>query len=44
MEVTGAVKKIDEYTKTVLMNAGTRIPMDDMIDITGELFQRMNID
>lgn len=44
VEVTGAVKKIDEYTKTVLMCDGTRIPMDDVIDITGELFHRINID
>ena len=44
VEVTGAVKKIDEYTKTVLMCDGTRIPMDDVIDITGELFHRINIE
>lgn len=38
VEVTGAVKKIDEYTKTVLMCDGTRIPMDDVIEIEGSLF------
>ena len=38
VEVTCAVKKIDEYTKTVLMCDGTRIPMDDVIEIEGSLF------
>ena len=38
VEVTGTVKKIDEYAKTVLMCDGTRIPMDDIVEIEGSLF------
>ena len=38
IEATGSVKKIDEYAKCVVMHDGTRIMMDDMIDIKGSLF------
>ena len=38
VEATGIVKKIDEYAKTVLLHDGTRIPMDDIVDIEGSLF------
>ncbi len=38
VEATGTVKKIDEYAKTVLLHDGTRIMMDDVLDIEGSLF------
>ena len=44
VEAIGTVKKIDEYAKTVLMNDGTRIMMDDIIYIEGGLFQYMDND
>ena len=39
VEATGTVKKIDEYAKTVLLHDGTRIPMEDIVDIEGSLFR-----
>ena len=44
VEVTGTIKKIDEYTKTVSMNCGSVISMEDILDITGDLFQSMDIE
>ena len=38
VETTGTVKKIDEYAKIVLMDDGTKIMMDDIVDIEGSLF------
>lgn len=35
---TGCVKKIDEYERTVVMQDATRIPIDDIFEIDGELF------
>ena len=34
----GCVKKIDEYEKIVVMEAGVRIPINDIIRIDGERF------
>lgn len=34
--VTGCVKKIDEYERTVVMTEGTKIPIDQIYEITGE--------
>lgn len=38
--VTGSVKKIDEYGKTVVMTGGTEIPIEEITDIAGEIFNR----
>ena len=35
---TGCVKRIDEYERTVIMQDATRIPIDDIFEIDGELF------
>lgn len=35
----GTVKKIDEYEHAVLMRNGTKIPIDDISDISGDLFR-----
>ena len=36
--VTGSVKKIDEYEHLVIMRDGTKIPIDDIAEIVGEVF------
>ena len=35
----GTVKKIEGYERTVVMQDGTRIPIDEIVDITGKIFQ-----
>jgi hypothetical protein len=35
----GTVKKIEGYERVVLMQDGTRIQIEEIIDITGEMFQ-----
>ncbi|HBQ29403.1 MAG TPA: hypothetical protein DD719_08525 [Desulfotomaculum sp.] len=35
---TGCVKKIDEYERTLVMKDETKIPIDDIFEIDGELF------
>lgn len=37
----GIVKKIEGYNRTILMQDDTKIPIDDIIDLTGELFRSM---
>lgn len=39
ISVRGAVKKIDKQERAVVMQDGKRIPIEDIIDITGEMFQ-----
>lgn len=34
----GCVKKLDEYVHSVVMMDGTKIPIDEIIEIDGELF------
>lgn len=36
--VTGCVKKIDAYERTVIMQDDTKIPIDDIFEIGDELF------
>lgn len=36
--VSGCVKKIDGYERTVVMQDDTKIPIDDIFEIDGELF------
>ena len=38
---TGSVKKIDEYVRTVVMHDTTKIPIDEIISIDGEMFSSM---
>ncbi len=35
---TDRVKKIDEYENIVLLQDGTKIPIDDIAEIVGEVF------
>ena len=39
--ITGMVKKIDAFKKTVLMAEGTLIPIADIFEISGSLFSSM---
>ena len=38
IEATGTVKKFDEFERQIMMQDGTKIPMDDVLDVDGELF------
>ena len=42
ISLVGTVKKIDGYESTVVMQDGTKIPIEEIVDITGELFQTMD--
>lgn len=41
LTVTGTVKKIDIYERLITMQDGTKIPMDDVLSIDGELFSSL---
>ena len=41
VSVVGAVKKIDDFERRITMRDGTRIPMDDVLSIDGELFSSL---
>ena len=38
VSATGAVKKVDDFERRLTMRDGTKIPMDDVLSIEGELF------
>ena len=38
VEVTGMVKKIDDFERLIVMQDGTKLPMDDILRIEGEIF------
>lgn len=41
LTVTGIVRKIDEYARLITMQDGTRIPMDDVLRISGGIFSAL---
>ena len=41
VSVVGAVKKIDDFERRITMRDGTRIPVDDVLSIDGELFSSL---
>jgi len=41
LTATGTVKKIDEYERIILMQGGEKIPMNEVIEIAGELFREL---
>jgi hypothetical protein len=41
VSAVGAVKKIDDFERRITMRDGTRIPMDDVLSIDGELFSSL---
>ena len=38
---TGTVKKVDDFERRIAMQDGTKIPMDDVLSIDGELFSSL---
>lgn len=40
--VSGVVKKIDDYEHKIVMKDGAIIPMEDLYDLDGELFEPYN--
>ncbi len=42
ISVRGAVKKIDNQKRVVVLQDGKRIPIEDIMDITGEMFQAVD--
>ena len=41
VSATGTVKKVDTFGRRILLQDGTRIPMDDVLSIDGELFSSL---
>lgn len=41
LTATGAVKKVDDFERWITMQDGTKIPMDDVLSIDGELFSSL---
>ena len=39
--VTGCVKKVDEYEHVVVMRNGTKVHIDDIAEIDGEIFEML---
>ena len=39
--VTGIVKKVDDFEKLLILMDGTKIPMDDIVSLEGEMFPEM---
>ena len=39
--VTGTVKKVDDFERRITMQDGSKIPMDDVLSIDGELFSSL---
>ncbi|WP_124065461.1 hypothetical protein [Clostridium sp. E02] len=42
ISLRGAVKKIDGYGRAVVMQDGTRIPIEEIVDMTGEIFRSVD--
>ncbi len=40
--IVGSVKKIDAYERIVVMYNGTKIKIEDIVDITGEMFKTVD--
>lgn len=38
IEVIGTVKKVDDFERLIVMQNGTKMPMDDILNIEGEIF------
>ena len=37
--ITGQVKKVDEYERLLILTDGTKIPLDEIQDLSGEIFR-----
>ena len=38
IEVIGTVKKVDDFERLIVMQNGTKMPMDDILNLEGEIF------
>ena len=38
--VTGRVKKVDDYQRLLILTDGTKIPLDEILDMESELFNK----
>ena len=38
LTITGTVKKIDDYERLIVLQDGMKLPMDDILDINGDIF------
>ncbi len=38
LTTTGTVKKLDDYERLIVLQNGTKLPMDDILDMEGDLF------
>lgn len=41
IEVSGVVKKVDDFERLILMKNGLKLPMDDILIIEGEIFSSL---
>ena len=41
VSAVGVVRKVDDFERRITMQDGTRIPMDDVLSIDGELFSSL---
>ncbi len=41
LSAVGVVRKVDDYERLITMQDGTKIPMDDVLSIDGELFSTL---
>lgn len=39
--VSGTVKKMDDYERLIVLQSGITIPIDDLLDIEGEIFSSL---
>ncbi len=38
LTITGTVKKLDDYEWQIVLQDGTKVPIDDILDISGDIF------
>lgn len=38
LTTTGTVKKLDDYERLIVLQDGTKLPMDDVLEINGDIF------
>lgn len=41
IDVTGIVKKVDDFERLIVMQSGAKIPMDDVLEIEGDIFSSL---
>lgn len=41
IEVSGVVKKVDDFERLILMKNGLKLPMDDILNVEGEIFSSL---